>query len=68
MLMKKFLTLVALTLGFGTASWAEASWPTGINWETMQIAAAGYYISTDGTESKLELTSMTTTLEDADLW
>ena len=68
MLMKKILTLVALTLGFGSASWAEAVWPTGINWETMQIAAAGYYISTDGTESKLELSKMTSQLDDTDLW
>ena len=68
MLMKRILTFVALTLGFGTVSWAESAWPTGITWETMQIAAAGYYISTDGTESKLELTSMTTSLEDTDLW
>ena len=52
MLMKRILTFVALTLGFGTVSWAESAWPTGITWETMQIAAAGYYISTDGTESK----------------
>ena len=66
--MKKILTLTALALGVCSPVWAEDTWPTGIDWETMQISASGYYISTDGSEESISLTSTSTTLSDRDLW
>lgn len=67
--MKRFLTLAAFALGISTASWAEATWPTGINWETMQISAAGYYISVeDHAAAMIQLNRKTTAYDDGDLW
>lgn len=66
--MKHFIALAALTMSGFVPTWAEEVWPTGIDWETMQIAASGYYLSTDGTESRIDLTSTSTTLTDRDLW
>ena len=37
--MKHFIALAALTMSGFVPTWAEEVWPTGIDWETMQIAA-----------------------------
>lgn len=67
--MKRFLTLAAFALGISTASWAESTWPAGINWETMQISAAGYYISVeDHAAAMIQLNRKTTAYDDGDLW
>lgn len=66
--MKKSLLLALFALIFGTMSAMAEGWPNGIKWETMQISAGGFYLHTDGTDSKIALNQNTTTFSENDLW
>ncbi len=44
------------------------TWEAGIDWYTMQIGAAGLYISNNGTASSISLNRTKTEFADADLW
>lgn len=46
----------------------NVDWETDIDWYTMQIGAAGLYISNNDTESYISLSSTKTEYSDADLW